>query len=95
MPDQEILNIDDAAAFLGVSVKTFSKVLREEDVPGRKVGREWKFSRRALIAWIGSASTRDFLEAGETPPPGRSRVRRRRSSTRIPRVNDGFSVDDL
>ena len=93
MPDQEILNIDDAAAFLGVSVKTFSKVLREEDVPGRKVGREWKFSRRALIAWIGSTSTREYLEVGEAPAVGR--VRRRRSSTRRSRVNDGFSVDDL
>jgi hypothetical protein len=39
MPDREILNIDGAAAFLGVSVKTFSKVLREGDVPGRKFGR--------------------------------------------------------
>ena len=46
MPDREILNIDDAAAFLGVTVKTFNKVLREGDVPGRKIGREWKFPAR-------------------------------------------------
>ncbi|HTE04683.1 MAG TPA: helix-turn-helix domain-containing protein [Planctomycetota bacterium] len=65
MPDQEILNIDGAAAFLGVSVKTFSKVLREGDVPGRKVGREWKFSRQALVDWVGSRTARDFLDDGE------------------------------
>ena len=74
MPDREILNIDGAAAFLGVSVKTFSKVLREGDVPGRKVGREWKFSRQALIDWIGQSKSRHFLE-GEgsvAPAPERS-----------------------
>jgi excisionase family DNA binding protein len=60
MPDREILNIDGAAAFLGVSVKTFSKVLREGDVPGRKVGREWKFSRQALIDWVASGTSSDF-----------------------------------
>ncbi|MBM3984462.1 MAG: helix-turn-helix domain-containing protein, partial [Planctomycetes bacterium] len=65
MPDREILNIDGAAAFLGVSIKTFSKVLRDGDVPGRKVGREWKFSRQALIDWVGSRTSRDFLDAGD------------------------------
>src|SRR5262245_38657983 len=45
---KEILNIEEASAFLGVSTKTFQKVLREGEMPGRKVGREWKFWRRAL-----------------------------------------------
>ena len=79
MPDHEILNIDGAAAFLGVSVKTFSKVLREGDVPGRKVGREWKFARQALIEWVGSSRSRAFLdeadaehnEPGVSPGPRR------------------------
>ncbi len=65
MPDREILNIDGAAAFLGVSVKTFSKVLREGDVPGRKVGREWKFARQALIDWIGTSRSRTFLDEAD------------------------------
>ena len=62
MPDQEILNIDGASALLGVSVKTFAKVLREEDVPGRKVGREWKFSRQALIDWVGRGDSSSFYK---------------------------------
>jgi excisionase family DNA binding protein len=78
MPDREILNIDGAAAFLGVSVKTFSKVLREGDVPGRKVGREWKFARQALIEWVGSSRSRAFLDEAdaEHPEPGGSPPRR-------------------
>ena len=109
MPDHEILNIDGAAAFLGVSVKTFSKVLREGDVPGRKVGREWKFSRQALIDWIGSSRSRAFLDGNEaepapaeptgTPSPTRRATRpaaRRSGGTaRRRKATDDFSVDDL
>ncbi|HET6203085.1 MAG TPA: helix-turn-helix domain-containing protein [Planctomycetota bacterium] len=62
--EKEILNLDEAAAFLGVSLRTFLKTLRLENLPGRKVGREWKFSRSALVAWIGSGRTRDFLRNG-------------------------------
>lgn len=58
--DTEILNIDEAAALLGVSVKTFNKVLRSEDIPARKIGREWKFSRQALIDWVGGGRSSDF-----------------------------------
>lgn len=59
-PDSEILNIEEAAALLGVSAKTFNKVLHSEDIPARKIGREWKFSRRALIDWVGKGSSVDY-----------------------------------
>ena len=58
--EREILDIDEAAELLGVSVKTFNKVLHSENLPARKVGREWKFSRRALIEWVGSGRSREF-----------------------------------
>ena len=63
-PDTEILNIDEAAALLGVSPKTFNKVLHSEDIPARKIGREWKFSRQALIDWVGRGRSVDYY-AGE------------------------------
>ena len=46
-PQHEILNLEEAARFLGVSVKTFNKVLHSENLPARKIGREWKFARCA------------------------------------------------
>jgi excisionase family DNA binding protein len=59
-PDRDILNIEEAANLLGVSVKTFNKVLHSEDMPARKIGREWKFSRRHLIDWVGAGRSSDF-----------------------------------
>ena len=102
MPDREILNIDGAAAFLGVSIKTFSKVMRDGDVPGRKVGREWKFSRQALIDWVGSRTSREFLDAQdaqlgeELPAPRRTAATAgARGAGRRRKADDGFSVDEL
>jgi excisionase family DNA binding protein len=57
---RDILNIEEAAELLGVSIKTFNKVLHSQDLPARKIGREWKFSRRALIDWVGSGTSSDF-----------------------------------
>ncbi len=62
--DRDILTIEEAAALLGVSVKTFNKVLHTEDIPARKIGREWKFSRRALIEWVGQGRSTDFYRDG-------------------------------
>jgi excisionase family DNA binding protein len=66
MSDRDILNIEEAAELLGVSIKTFNKVLHHEDMPARKIGREWKFSRRALIDWVGSGRSRDFYKESES-----------------------------
>ena len=57
---RDVLTIEEAAELLGVSVKTFNKVLHSESLPGRKIGREWKFSRQALIDWIGAGRSDDF-----------------------------------
>ncbi len=58
--DKEILTMDEAAELFGVSVKTFIKLLKEEKVPGRKIGREWRFSRQALISWLASGDSQTY-----------------------------------
>lgn len=58
--DREILNMDEAAELFGVSVKTFIKLLKEEKVPARKIGREWRFSRRALVEWLSSGDSQSY-----------------------------------
>jgi len=77
-PDRDILNIEEAAELLGVSVKTFNKVLHSENIPARKIGREWKFSRAALIAWVGDGRSMDFYRetSGDARRSGASGGRR-------------------
>ena len=58
--EKEILNMDEAAELFGVSIKTFIKLLREENVPARKIGREWRFSRAALVDWLSRGSSKAY-----------------------------------
>jgi excisionase family DNA binding protein len=88
---KEVLTIDEAAELLGVSVKTFNKVLHSENIPGRKIGREWKFSRRALIEWIGAGKSGDFYrEPGELKPARNGRTPP--ASERDSRRTSGWSM---
>lgn len=78
---RDILTIEEAAELLGVSVKTFNKVLHTQNIPARKIGREWKFSRAALIEWVGSGRSKDFYQGqgeddDETPAPSGEKARR-------------------
>ena len=58
--EKDILTLEEAAELFNVSVKTFIKLLKEERVPARKIGREWRFSRRALIEWLSSGDSQVY-----------------------------------
>lgn len=55
--DDSILNVEGAVEFLGVSEKTLIKLLRDEHIPARKIGREWRFSKAALVEWLASGDS--------------------------------------
>jgi excisionase family DNA binding protein len=63
--NDDILNIEQAIEFLGVSEKTLIKLLREEHIPARKIGREWRFSREALIHWLASGDSIDYINQND------------------------------
>lgn len=63
--DNDILNLEQAMELLGVSEKTMIKLLREEHVPARKIGREWRFSREALIKWLSAGDSIDYINQSE------------------------------
>ncbi|HEX7712668.1 MAG TPA: methyltransferase domain-containing protein [Bacillota bacterium] len=65
-PDsKDILTLEEASLLFQVSTKTFLKLLREEEIPARKVGREWRFSRTALLEWMASGSSRQYTAMEE------------------------------
>lgn len=59
----DILTLEEASRLFHVSTKTFLKLLREEEVPARKVGREWRFSKEALLKWISEGNSRNYASA--------------------------------
>lgn len=54
---RDVLNADQAAEFLGFSTYTIREKARDGEIPGRKIGREWRFSRRELLEFIEGGSS--------------------------------------
>lgn len=65
--DEAVLNADEAAALLRISRNTIYRLVEKGRLPGRKVGREWRFSRQALLAWLGEAPVRQDRPAADEP----------------------------
>jgi excisionase family DNA binding protein len=49
----EVLTPAQAALLLQVNEATVLEMAKKGDIPGRKLGAEWRFSRLALMAWLG------------------------------------------
>ena len=63
--DNDVLNLEQVIEFFGVSERTMIKLLREERIPARKIGREWRFSKSALLRWLGEGDSVNYLNQTE------------------------------
>jgi excisionase family DNA binding protein len=50
--DQVVLTLEEAAELLRVDPKQMRKLAANGEVPGRKVGNQWRFSRAGLLNWL-------------------------------------------
>ena len=48
----EILTLEQLATLLELDVEVVRALAEQGDVPGRKLGEEWRFSRAAVLAWL-------------------------------------------
>jgi excisionase family DNA binding protein len=51
-PTGEVLTLEDAAALLRVCEEALLTRAEAGELPGRRFGEEWRFSRAALLAWL-------------------------------------------
>ena len=64
---QEVLTVEQAAELLQVEPDDVSALADAGELPGRKIGEEWRFLRRAVLAWLG-ADARKPASRGRTSP---------------------------
>ena len=48
-----ILTIGDLAVYLKIPKSTLYKLAREGKLPSNKIGRHWRFQKRAIDRWLG------------------------------------------
>ncbi len=53
----EVLTLEEAAALLKVAADAVRSRAEEGDLPGRRLGNEWRFARMAVLAWLADGDT--------------------------------------
>ncbi|MFN2468677.1 MAG: helix-turn-helix domain-containing protein [Gaiellaceae bacterium] len=51
-PAPEVMTSEQLAELLQVGERTVRELAANGELPGRKVGREWRFARRAVLDWL-------------------------------------------
>ena len=49
-----MLTVEQLAELLQVDEKTVRSLASDGDLPGRKIGRHWRFSRQAVLEWLAT-----------------------------------------
>ena len=66
---KEFMDTTELAAWLGVPEYTVTREAREGRLPGRKIGKGWRFSRTAILDHFrGSDAERPELQIVHTVP---------------------------
>jgi excisionase family DNA binding protein len=55
MNDNEIMTVEDVAKFLKVKPQTVYKWAQDGQIPGTKLGKEWRFRRSILNEWLDTS----------------------------------------
>ncbi len=64
---REVMNIKEAAAYLGVSTDTLYKYVSGQEIPAFKLGNRWKFKKSLLDQWMDEKSTMRETRGSKKP----------------------------
>jgi excisionase family DNA binding protein len=73
MPDPDVLTLPELALLLRVGRKTVYTLAQDGEVPGFKVGGQWRFRRRDIEAWIDTRTRRSTATGGGAARDGEQR----------------------
>jgi excisionase family DNA binding protein len=57
-PAHDVLTAEQAAQMLAVHVKTVAKLVVRDGLPAHRLGREYRFHRHEVLAWLEERATR-------------------------------------
>ena len=62
---QDVMTLPEAAAYLRVAEQDVLRLVQERGLPGRTVGKEWRFLKAAVERWLGTPAEpqKNFWEA--------------------------------
>jgi len=57
------LSVEEVARWLGVTSRTIYRLVQHGQLPGFKVGGQWRFSQQMLESWVADQVTVEWLKA--------------------------------
>lgn len=64
--EPEVLTAAEAGELLQVDADLVLALAEQGDLPGRRLGGEWRFARAALLAWLAGGDQATPTEAGDS-----------------------------
>jgi excisionase family DNA binding protein len=91
--DETFLTTEEVLEYLQVNLRTVYRLIKAGKIPAVRVGRQWRFRKRDIDAWLDSQRPR-----GGGPRPSPATAPRTAAGTTRPRilvVDDEASIRDL
>lgn len=96
MIDETFLTTEEVLEYLQVNLRTVYRLIKAGKIPAVRVGRQWRFRKRDIDAWLDSQRARGG--ARQTPPASTAAPPRPAPGNARPRVlvvDDEASIRDL
>jgi excisionase family DNA binding protein len=94
MMDETFLTTEEVLEYLQVNLRTVYRLIKAGKIPAVRVGRQWRFRKRDIDAWLDSqrprGSSRPAPAAAAAPRPAAGNTR-----PRVLVVDDEASIRDL
>jgi excisionase family DNA binding protein len=96
MIDETFLTTEEVLEYLQVNLRTVYRLIKAGKIPAVRVGRQWRFRKRDIDAWLDSQRPRGATRpAAAAPPPATAPVRPAPARPRVLVVDDEASIRDL
>jgi excisionase family DNA binding protein len=95
MMDETFLTTEEVLAYLQVNLRTVYRLIKAGKIPAVRVGRQWRFRKRDIDAWLDSQRPRGGGRAVSTSTPAPPSVRPATERRRVLVVDDEASIRDL
>lgn len=91
MIDETFLTTEEVLEYLQVNLRTVYRLIKAGKIPAVRVGRQWRFRKRDIDAWLDNQRTRSMANQPPAPAPATRAGR----PARILVVDDEASIRDL
>src|ERR1700741_1200065 len=92
MADEGFLTTEEVLEYLQVNLRTVYRLIKAGKIPAVRVGRQWRFRKRDIDAWLDSQRPRGTTRVTAAPP---TRPLTGATRPRVLVVDDEASIRDL